>query len=158
MAIVVIGSVFVDIKGFPDDVYSPTGRTAGRVETVHGGVGRNVAEDIANVELRPRFVSVVNDDASGEEVLRTFAIARLALDNIPHIKAYWPMLGKELALEAMAWGADDMDGTINDSTKIYSLAGAADQNPTLTVSELKRLAQDAGWNAVERDSFYKIFS
>ena len=70
MAIVVIGSVFVDIKGFPDDVYSPTGRNAGRVETVHGGVGRNVAEDIANVELRPVFVSMVDETAQGEEVLR----------------------------------------------------------------------------------------
>jgi len=70
MAIVVIGTVFVDIKGFPDDVYSPTGRNAGRVEIVHGGVGRNVAEDIANVELRPRFVSMVDDTASGAEVLR----------------------------------------------------------------------------------------
>lgn len=70
MAIVVIGTVFVDIKGFPDDLYSPTGRNAGRVEIVHGGVGRNVAEDIANVELRPRFVSMVDDTASGTEVLR----------------------------------------------------------------------------------------
>ena len=70
MAIVVIGAVFVDIKGFPDDLYSPTGRNAGRVEIVHGGVGRNVAEDIANVELRPVFVSMVDDTASGEEVLR----------------------------------------------------------------------------------------
>ena len=69
MAMVVIGTVFVDIKGFPDDVYSPTGRNAGRVETVHGGVGRNVAEDIANVELRPKFISVVDDTASGAEVL-----------------------------------------------------------------------------------------
>lgn len=70
MAIVVIGTVFVDIKGFPDDLYSPTGRNAGRVETVHGGVGRNVAEDIANVELRPKLVSLVDDTASGAEVLR----------------------------------------------------------------------------------------
>ncbi len=70
MAIVVIGNVFVDIKGFPNDLYNPTGRNAGRVETVHGGVGRNVAEDIANVELRPRFVSMVDDSAQGEEVLR----------------------------------------------------------------------------------------
>ena len=70
MAIVVIGSVFVDIKGFPEDVYNPTGRNAGRVETVHGGVGRNVAEDIANVELRPGFVSMVDDTAQGDEVLR----------------------------------------------------------------------------------------
>ncbi len=70
MAIVVIGTIFVDIKGFPDDVYSPTGRNAGRVEMVHGGVGRNVAEDIANVELRPRLLSIVDDTASGAEVLR----------------------------------------------------------------------------------------
>jgi len=69
MAMVVIGTVFLDIKGFPDDVYNPTGRNAGRVETVHGGVGRNVAEDIANVELRPVFVSIVDDTASGAEVL-----------------------------------------------------------------------------------------
>ena len=70
MAMVVIGTVFVDIKGFPDDLYIPEGRTAGRVEIVHGGVGRNVAEDIANVELRPRFVGMVDDTAEGAEVLR----------------------------------------------------------------------------------------
>ena len=97
-------------------------------------------------------------EVSDEEVLRTFAIARLALDNIPHIKAYWPMLGKGLAVEAMSWGADDLDGTINDSTRIYSLAGASDQHPTLTVAELKARAEAAGWKAVERDSFYKIIS
>jgi aminodeoxyfutalosine synthase len=97
-------------------------------------------------------------EVSDEEVLRTFAIARIALDNIPHIKAYWPMLGKDLALEAMAWGADDLDGTINDSTRIYSLAGAEDQRPTLTVAELQARATAAGWKAVERDSFYKIIS
>lgn len=68
MAIVVIGNVFVDVKGFPDDVYLPTGRNAGRVETVHGGVGRNVAEDIANLELRPIFVSLIDDTAAGAEV------------------------------------------------------------------------------------------
>ena len=70
MAMVVIGTVFVDIKGFPDELYIPEGRNAGRVEIVHGGVGRNVAEDIANVELRPRFVGMVDDTAEGAEVLR----------------------------------------------------------------------------------------
>ena len=70
MAMVVIGTVFVDIKGFPDDLYILEGRNAGRVEIVHGGVGRNVAEDIANVELRPRFVGMVDDTAEGAEVLR----------------------------------------------------------------------------------------
>lgn len=97
-------------------------------------------------------------EVSDEEVLRTFAIARLALDNIPHIKAYWPMLGKDLAFKAMDWGADDLDGTINDSTRIYSLAGADDQRPVLTVEELKRRAATAGWTSVERDSFYRIIS
>ena len=70
MPIVVVGNVFVDFKGFPEGTYIPAGRNAGRVEIVHGGVGRNVAEDIANVELRPRFVSMVDNTAQGAEVLR----------------------------------------------------------------------------------------
>ena len=70
MPIVVVGTVFVDIKGFPDNKYIPAGRNAGSVDFVHGGVGRNVAEDIANVELRPRFVSMVDETAQGDEVLR----------------------------------------------------------------------------------------
>ncbi len=70
MPIVVVGNVFVDIKGFPDSKYIPAGRNAGSVDIVHGGVGRNVAEDIANVELRPRFVSMVDDTAEGTEVIR----------------------------------------------------------------------------------------
>ena len=70
MPIVVVGTVFVDIKGFPDNKYIPAGRNAGSVDFVHGGVGRNVAEDIANVELRPRFVSMVDCTAQGDEVLR----------------------------------------------------------------------------------------
>jgi len=70
MPIVVVGNVFVDIKGFPDNKYIPAGRNAGSVEIVHGGVGRNLVEDIANVELRPRFVSMVDDTAEGGEVIR----------------------------------------------------------------------------------------
>lgn len=70
MPIVVVGNVFVDIKGFPDTKYIPAGRNSGSVEIVHGGVGRNVAEDIANMELRPRFVSMVDNSAEGAEVLR----------------------------------------------------------------------------------------
>ena len=69
MPIVVVGNVCVDIKGFPDSKYIPAGRNAGTVEIVHGGVGRNVVEDIANVELRPRFVSMVDDTAEGAEVI-----------------------------------------------------------------------------------------
>lgn len=70
MSILVIGAVFVDIKGFPYDNYLPTGRNAGRVEYVHGGVARNVVEDIANVELRPTFLSIVDDTPMGEAVVQ----------------------------------------------------------------------------------------
>lgn len=70
MGIVVLGAVFVDIKGYPLDTFIPTGRNVGRVEHVHGGVSRNVVEDIANVELRPTFVSVVDDSGIGEDVIR----------------------------------------------------------------------------------------
>ena len=70
MGIVVIGAIFVDIKGYPEDVFIPTGRNVGRVEHVHGGVCRNVAEDIANVELRPTFVSLVDDSGEGADVIR----------------------------------------------------------------------------------------
>ena len=82
MAIVVVGAVFVDVKGFPEDLYLPTGRNAGSVEIVHGGVGRNVAEDIANVELRPTFVSVVDESAQGEEVLRRLQKHKVNTDYI----------------------------------------------------------------------------
>ena len=68
--IVIVGAVFVDIKGFPFNNYIPAGRNAGNVEFVHGGVGRNVAEDIANMELRPSFVSMVDSTAQGEEVIK----------------------------------------------------------------------------------------
>ncbi len=70
MGIVVIGAVFVDIKGYPISNFNPTGRNAGRVEQVHGGVGRNVAEDIANCELRPTLISLVDKSGTGEDVLR----------------------------------------------------------------------------------------
>lgn len=69
MGIVVIGAVFVDVKGYPDYAFIPAGRNAGRVERVHGGVGRNVAEDIANCELRPTFVSLVDNSGDGIDVI-----------------------------------------------------------------------------------------
>ena len=69
MGVVVIGAVFVDIKGYPNELYIPAGRNAGRVTQVHGGVSRNVAEDIANVELRPTFVSVVDQSGISDDVI-----------------------------------------------------------------------------------------
>ena len=82
MGIVVIGAVFVDIKGYPEDIYIPAGRNVGHVEQVHGGVARNVAEDIANVELRPTFVSVVDDSGIGADVLRKLRDHKVNTDYI----------------------------------------------------------------------------
>ena len=82
MGIVVIGAVFVDIKGFPEAAFIPTGRNVGRVEQVHGGVGRNVAEDIANCELRPTFVSLVDRSGAGEDVLRKLKSHKVNTDYI----------------------------------------------------------------------------
>lgn len=94
-------------------------------------------------------------EVSVVETLRMVAISRLALDNVPHIKAYWPMLGKEVMQMALLFGADDIDGTINDTTRIYSMAGADEQHPCLGVDELCRLVRDAGFTPVERDTFYR---
>ena len=82
MGIVVIGAIFVDIKGYPEDVYIPAGRNVGRVDQVHGGVGRNIAEDIANVELRPTFVSLVDEGGIGADVLRKLTSHKVNTDYV----------------------------------------------------------------------------
>lgn len=94
-------------------------------------------------------VSIIED-------LRNYAVSRIFLDNIPHLKAYWPMIGKEMAALSLAFGVDDLDGTINDSTKIYSLAGAEDQNPAMTEGDIRQLIAKAGRIPAERDSVYNI--
>ncbi|MCD7968797.1 MAG: CofH family radical SAM protein [Alistipes sp.] len=88
------------------------------------------------------------------EDLRTLAMSRIYLDNFPHIKAYWPMYGKVTTEMALSFGADDIDGTIEDTTKIYSMAGAEEQNPAMTVADIEKLVTAAGYRAVERDTFY----
>lgn len=90
------------------------------------------------------------------EDLRNFAVSRIFLDNVKHLKAYWPMLGVENTKLAIAFGADDIDGTIDDTTKIYSMAGAEEQKPVMTVEKLTQLIRDAGRQPVERDSLYRI--
>ena len=86
--------------------------------------------------------------------LRTLAMSRLILDNVPHIKAYWVMYGKQTTEMALAFGADDVDGTIDDSTKIYSMAGAEDQRPKMSVEDMHQMVTRAGFRAVERDTHY----
>lgn len=93
-------------------------------------------------------------ETSVTDDLRTLAMSRIILDNIPHIKAYWVMYGKQVAELALAFGADDVDGTIDDSTKIYSMAGAADVRPMITIAEIEQMCRMAGFRAVERDTHY----
>lgn len=82
MGIVVFGAVFVDIKGYPLENFIPTGRNVGEVEYVHGGVSRNVVEDIANVELRPTYVSLIDDSGSGADVIRKLKNHKVNTDYI----------------------------------------------------------------------------
>lgn len=95
------------------------------------------------------------------EDMKMYAVARIYMDNFPHLKAYWPMLGRQNAQLSLSFGVDDMDGTIDDSTKIYSMAGSEEQKPAMSTSELVTLISQAGRVAVERDTLYnevKIFA
>ena len=88
------------------------------------------------------------------EDLKNYAVSRIYLDNFDHIKAYWPMLGRHMAQVAMSFGVDDLDGTIDDTTKIYSMAGSEEQNPSMTTYDLVTLIKNAGRTPVERDTLY----
>jgi aminodeoxyfutalosine synthase len=92
------------------------------------------------------------------EDLKNYAVSRIYLDNFPHIKAYWPMTGKESARLSLSFGADDMDGTIDDTTRIYSMAGSEEDKPAMSSGEICRLISEAGFEPVERDSLYKPIS
>ncbi|MEY4052570.1 MAG: hypothetical protein RIR64_1555 [Bacteroidota bacterium] len=88
--------------------------------------------------------------------LKMYAISRLYLDNFPHLKAYWPMLGREVAQLTLSYGVNDIDGTIDDTTKIYSMAGSEEQTPVMTTEELVRLIKQANRKPVERGTLYNV--
>jgi aminodeoxyfutalosine synthase len=90
------------------------------------------------------------------EDLRNYAVSRIYLDNFDHIKAYWPMIGRTLAQMSLAFGVDDIDGTIDDTTKIYSMAGAEEQNPALNTQELVEMIRRVGRRPIERDTLYNV--
>lgn len=90
------------------------------------------------------------------EDLRNYAISRIYLDNFDHLKAYWPMIGRTLAQMSLAFGVDDIDGTIDDTTKIYSMAGAEEQNPALNTQQLVEMIRRVGRRPIERDTLYNI--
>ena len=89
------------------------------------------------------------------EDLKNYAVARIFLDNIPHLKAYWPMIGKQPAQLALTFGVDDLDGTIDDSTRIYSMAGG-EENPAASSRELIQMIRETGFIPAERDSVYNV--
>lgn len=93
---------------------------------------------------------------SAIEDLRNYAICRIYLDNFDHIKAYWPMIGRTLAQMSLAFGVDDIDGTIDDTTKIYSMAGAEEQNPVLSTQQLVDMIRKVGRRPIERDTLYHV--
>jgi len=90
------------------------------------------------------------------EDLRNYAISRLYLDNFPHIKAYWPMIGRDVAQLSLAFGVNDIDGTIDDTTKIYSMAGSEEQHPAMSTEQLVQLIRSVERKPVERDSVYNV--
>jgi aminodeoxyfutalosine synthase len=104
---------------------------------------RNGDNDMSHVPE----VSLVED-------LKLYAISRLYMDNFPHIKAYWPMLGRKNAQLSLAFGVDDIDGTIDDTTKIYSMAGAEEQTPAMSTEEIVTLIKQVNRVPVERDTLY----
>jgi aminodeoxyfutalosine synthase len=90
--------------------------------------------------------------------LRNYAISRIYLDNFDHIKAYWPMIGRQIAQVSLSFGVDDIDGTIDDTTKIYSMAGAEEQHPSLTTYELVDLIRKVNRRPIERDTLYSLLA
>jgi len=106
---------------------------------------RNQGNQMSNVPE----VSVIED-------LKNYAVSRIFMDNFNHIKAYWPMIGRSTAQLSLNYGVDDIDGTIDDSTKIYSMAGSEEQNPALTTAELVELIKQVARRPIERDTVYNV--
>ena len=98
-------------------------------------------------------MSHINESSVIDDI-KTYTIARIFMDNFDHVKAYWPMLGREKAQLMVNYGVDDLDGTIDDSTKIYSMAGSEEQSPAMSTEEITALIHQSGNTAVERDTLY----
>ena len=106
---------------------------------------RNKGNDMSHLAE----VSVIED-------LKNYAVSRIYLDNFEHVKAYWPMIGRTIAQLALSFGVDDIDGTIDDTTKIYSMAGSEEQNPAMSTAQLVKLIRSVGKIPMERDTLYNV--
>ncbi len=96
-------------------------------------------------------VSIIED-------LRNYAISRIYMDNFDHIKAYWAMISRNTAQLSLSFGVDDIDGTLDDTTKIYSMAGAEEQNPKMSTQELVDLIKNVGRHPIERNTLYEVIT
>jgi aminodeoxyfutalosine synthase len=97
-------------------------------------------------------------ESSVIEDLRNYAVSRIYMDNFNHIKAYWPMIGRTTAQLSLSFGVDDIDGTIDDSTKIYTMAGSEEQSPALTTQELVEMIKQVNRTPIERDTLYNVIT
>ncbi len=108
---------------------------------------RNKDNEMSNIE-----------ECSTAQDMKVYAVSRIYMDNFPHLKAYWPMLGRQSAQLTLSFGVNDLDGTIDDSTKIYSMAGSEEQNPSMTTEEIRELIRQAKREPVERDTLYNVIA
>ncbi len=97
-------------------------------------------------------------EVSSIEDMKMYAISRIYLDNFEHIKAYWPMIGRNMAQTLLSYGVNDIDGTIDDTTKIYSMAGSEEQTPALSTPQLVQLIRAVDRQPIERDTLYNVVS
>lgn len=148
MGIVVIGAVFVDIKGFPEDLYIPDGRNAGRVEYIHGGVSRNVVEDIANVELRPTYVSIVDTSALGDDVVRK--LNRHKVDT-RFVKSIPGGMGTWLAVFD---SNGDLAGSISQRPNLYPLLYTLEESGDEIISNADSIVLEMD---IDKDIIKKVF-
>ena len=138
MGILVIGATFVDIKGFPFDNYLPTGRNAGRVEYVHGGVARNVVEDIANVELRPTFLSIVDDTPMGDAVVQKLKNHKV---NTDYVLTRPDGMGTWLAVFD---NNGDVAGSISKRPNMYPIAELLEEKGDEIFSQVPSVVLEVG--------------
>lgn len=138
MGILVIGATFVDIKGFPFDNYLPTGRNAGRVEYVHGGVARNVVEDIANVELRPTFLSIVDDTPMGDAVVQKLRNHKV---NTDYVLTRPDGMGTWLAVFD---NNGDVAGSISKRPNMYPIAELLEEKGDEIFSQVPSVVLEVG--------------
>ena len=138
MGIVVLGATFVDIKGFPEDNYLPTGRNVGRVEYIHGGVARNVVEDIANVELRPTFLGIVDDTPMGADVLQKLRNHKV---NVDYVMTIPDGMGTWLAVFD---NNGDVAGSISKRPNMYPIAELLEEKGDEIFSKVPSVVLEVG--------------